>query len=265
MNVIKHHPNPIVLYVLLSSFSTLSLQTNAVRSAATMTTKPPMAKKVAHTMELFGDVRVDNYYWLRDDTRSSPEVLSYLQQENAYTQSLMSTTKKFEDEVYAEIRGRIKEDDVSAPVRRGPYYYYSRTLKGKEYVQHCRRLLPNADAPPSVHDTMPTGPDAPQEHIILDENLKAQSHDYYSIGAFKVNFLSFFFFNLILFNLPFKFISFIILISRLVPITSWWLMPRTLKEMRYILSMLLTLKLGLLWINLLWLSLPIFSGLVMGI
>ncbi|BBG94717.1 Prolyl oligopeptidase family protein [Prunus dulcis] len=150
---------------------------------------PPMAKKVEHKMEMFGDVRVDNYYWLRDDSRSNPDVLSYLQQENAYTQFLMSGTKKFEDELYAEIRGRIKEDDISAPERKGPYYYYRRTLKGKEYVQRCRRLIPNfeAEAPPSVYDTMPTGPDAPPEHVILDENIKAQHHDYYSIAAFKVS------------------------------------------------------------------------------
>ncbi|ONI32147.1 hypothetical protein PRUPE_1G351200 [Prunus persica] len=150
---------------------------------------PPMAKKVEHKMEMFGDVRVDNYYWLRDNSRSNPDVLSYLQQENAYTQFLMSGTKKFEDELYAEMRGRIKEDDISAPERKGPYHYYQRTLKGKEYVQHCRRLIPNfeAEAPLSVYDTMPTGPDAPTEHVILDENIKAQNHDYYSIAAFKVS------------------------------------------------------------------------------
>ncbi|KAK4608783.1 hypothetical protein RGQ29_002256 [Quercus rubra] len=148
---------------------------------------PPMAKKVSQLMEMFGDERVDNYYWLRDDSRSNPEVLSYLKQENHYTHSIMSDTKKFEDDLYAEIRGRIKEDDVSAPVRRGAYYYYHRTLEGKEYVQYCRSAVPNPDAPPSVHDTMPM-PDAPHnEHIILDENVKAQSHLFYRIAAFKVS------------------------------------------------------------------------------
>lgn len=147
---------------------------------------PPVAKKVKHEMELFGDVRVDNYYWLRDDTRTSPDVLSYLKQENDYTESMMQGTKHFEDQIYAEIRGRIKEDDVSAPVRRGSYYYYERTSEGKEYVQHCRRIIPNAGAPASVHDTMPEGTDSP-EHVILDENIKAKEHTYYSIGAFKVS------------------------------------------------------------------------------
>ena len=147
----------------------------------------PAAKKVKHEMELFGDVRIDNYYWLRDDSRSSPEVLSYLQAENAYTDFIMSGTKHLEDQIYADTRGRIKEDDISAPVRRGAYYYYKRTLEGKEYVQHCRRLVSPVEALPSVYDTMPTGPDAPHEHVILDENTKAQEHTYYSIGAFKVS------------------------------------------------------------------------------
>ena len=114
-------------------------------------------------------------------------------------------TKKFEDEIYAEIRGRIKEDDISAPLRKGPYYYYSRTLEGKKYVQHCRRPLPNREAPPSVHDTMPTGPDAPPEHVILDENDKAQELGFYSISAFKVGYDQLDIVNLVLNALAFLF------------------------------------------------------------
>ena len=101
-------------------------------------------------------------------------------------------TKHLENQIYAEIRGRIKEDDISVPLRKGPYYYYQRTLEGKEYVQYCRRLVPNVEVPPSVYETMPTGPSAPPEHVILDENIKAQEHAYYSIGAFKVRKFSFF-------------------------------------------------------------------------
>jgi oligopeptidase B len=97
----------------------------------------------------------------------------------------LADAKQLEDEIFAEIRGRIKEDDIDAPLRKGQYYYYERTLTGKEYAQHCRRLVPT-DGPVTVHDVMPTGPDAPAEHIILDENVKAEGHDYYSIGAFKV-------------------------------------------------------------------------------
>ena len=116
-------------------------------------------------------------------------------------------TKKFEDEIYAEIRGRIKEDDISAPLRKGPYYYYARTLEGKEYVQYCRRPVPHLDVPPSVHDTMPTGPDAPPEHVILDENVKAQEHDFYSIGAFKVSYDQLYIVNLVLNGFAFLFLK----------------------------------------------------------
>ncbi|CAI9289254.1 unnamed protein product [Lactuca saligna] len=167
--------------------TTCSSQTSAMAATDTKNLQPPVAKKVKHEMEMFGDVRVDNYYWLRDDSRSNPEILSHLQQENAYTDFIMSGTKHLEDRIYAELRSRIKEDDISAPVRKGPYYYYERTLEGKEYVQHCRRLVENNGDVPSVHDSMPTGPEAPPEHVILDENVKAKEHAYYSIGAFKVS------------------------------------------------------------------------------
>ncbi|KAG6520120.1 protease 2-like [Zingiber officinale] len=148
--------------------------------------KPPVAKKVRHEMEMFGDVRVDNYYWLRDDSRTDPEVLGYLKEENAYTELLMSDVKAYQNILYSEIRGRIKEDDITVPIRRGGYYYYERTLEGKEYVQHCRRPIKD-NAVPSVTDIMSVESEAPEEHVILDENIKAEGKDYYSIGAFKVS------------------------------------------------------------------------------
>lgn len=148
---------------------------------------PPVAKKEKYEMEMFGDVRVDNYYWLRDDSRSNPDVLSHLRAENSYVDFIMSGTKEFEDKLYAEIRGRIKEADVSVPLRRGDYYYYETTEEGKEYIQHCRRPVSDKAALISVHDTMPTGPDAPPQHVILDENVQAQQHEYYCVNAFEVS------------------------------------------------------------------------------
>ena len=95
-------------------------------------------------------------------------------------------TKEFENKLYVEIRGRIKEADVSVPLRRGDYYYYETTEEGKEYAQHCRRPVSDKAAQISVHDTMPTGPDAPPQHVILDENVQAQQHEYYCVNAFEV-------------------------------------------------------------------------------
>ncbi|KAK8923403.1 hypothetical protein KSP39_PZI019828 [Platanthera zijinensis] len=136
-------------------------------------------------MEMFGDVRVDDYYWLRDDSHSNPEILSYLKAENDYTNQSMSSVKQFEDQLYAEMVARTKEEvGISAPIRRGSYYYYERTLVGKDYKLYCRRLITNDTCSPSVYDVMPTGPEAPTEHVILDENIKAQGHKHYYLGAF---------------------------------------------------------------------------------
>ncbi|ERN10239.1 hypothetical protein AMTRI_Chr09g31950 [Amborella trichopoda] len=149
--------------------------------------EPPVAKKLKHEMEMFGDVRIDNYYWLRDDSRSNPEVLSYLNQENSYTESVMSEIKSLQDEIYTELRGRIKEDDITVPSRKGCYFYYDKNLEEKQYVQHCRRRIPEGEGPGSVHELMPTGPDAPEEEILLDENVRSQGHEYYRVGAFEIS------------------------------------------------------------------------------
>ncbi|URE20368.1 Prolyl oligopeptidase, N-terminal beta-propeller domain [Musa troglodytarum] len=171
---------------LVASFSHTSVSSSISAATAPSMAKPPTAKKVKHEMEMFGDVRADDYYWLRDDSRSDPDVLSYLKEENAYTDLVLSDVKQFQDQLYTEIRGRIKEDDITVPIRRGGYYYYKRTLKGKEYVQHCRwRIRDGGTA--SVFDVMSTGPEASEEQLILDENIKAEGCDYYSIGAFKVS------------------------------------------------------------------------------
>ncbi|CAN0857866.1 Protease 2 [Linum grandiflorum] len=165
-----------------------SLASSSMMSTPTTTDSPlppPKANKIDHRMEMFSDVRVDSYYWLRDDARCNPQVLSYLEQENAYTDSVMADTKGFEEQLFAELRGRIKEADVSVPTRKGDYYYYKRTLEGKEYVQRCRRRAVSTDY--SVHDVMPSGPEDPPEHVILDENINALPHQYYSIGAFTVS------------------------------------------------------------------------------
>ncbi|XP_074274160.1 uncharacterized protein LOC141597996 [Silene latifolia] len=167
-------------------------QLSTMATAATEAAKiisAPLAKKEKHEIDMFGDVRVDNYYWLRDDTRSNPDVLSHLRLENSFVDSFMSGTKEFEEQLYKEIRGRIKEDDVSVPVRRGNFYYYRRTLEGEEYVRYCRRAVSDTETKleQSVFDTMPDGPDAPPEHVILDENVNAKEHDYYCVDAFAVS------------------------------------------------------------------------------
>ena len=84
-----------------------------------------------------GDVRQDDYYWLRE--KDDPEVIAYLKAENAYTDAVMKPTAAFQETLYAEMLARIKEDDQSVPYRRGGYFYYSRTEKGKQYPIYCRK------------------------------------------------------------------------------------------------------------------------------
>jgi oligopeptidase B len=117
---------------------------------------PPIAKALSFP---------DPYSWLRD--RSDPDVLVYLEAENAYTDEVMKPAAALQQELYDEILGRIKEDDTSVPVKNGDWLYYNRTEKGKPYPIHCRKAL---------------SPDAP-EHVILDSNQLAEGHEYFRLGA----------------------------------------------------------------------------------
>jgi oligopeptidase B len=120
----------------------------------------PVARPMPHQLEAHGHVRVDDYYWLRE--RDDPEVLAYLAAENAYTEAVMGPTKAFEDRLYDEIIGRIKQEDLSVPYLQDGYYYYVRFEEGKEYPLHCRRRgSPDAD-----------------EELMLDVNRVAEGHDF---------------------------------------------------------------------------------------
>lgn len=101
------------------------------------TLKPPIAPIVPHTENRHGTQVIDNYYWLRE--KSNPKVTSYLNAENAYTTAITAPLKPFEDALYQEMLGHIKQTDLSVPVHRGPYLYYTRTEEGKQYPIYCRR------------------------------------------------------------------------------------------------------------------------------
>jgi len=98
---------------------------------------PPVAEIVSDTFVNFGKQRIDNYYWLKD--KNNPKVIEYLKAENAYTETVMASTKELQESIYNEIVGRIKEDDESYPTFSDGYYYYNRTEKGKQYHTYCRR------------------------------------------------------------------------------------------------------------------------------
>jgi oligopeptidase B len=132
-----------------------------------MDASPPIANMIPKQLICHGDVRVDNYYWLRE--RDNPEVLAYLEAENRYTEHVMEPVKDLQQKLYEEMLGRIHEDDSGVPFPLGSFLYYTRTEKGKAYPIHCRRL-----------------PDGP-EQIIFDENEIALGHKFFSLGNFEVS------------------------------------------------------------------------------
>ncbi len=130
---------------------------------------PPRAEVRPHRLEKHGDVRIDNYYWLNQ--REDPEVIAYLNAENAHTAAVMGHTKTLQEELFEEIKGRIKQNDESVPYRDKNYYYYSRFLEGKQYRVHCRRRGA-LDGP---------------EQIMLDVNDVAAGKPYCSVRGLKVS------------------------------------------------------------------------------
>jgi len=133
------------------------------------TITPPVAR-ISHKADtLHGDIRIDDYFWLRE--RSSPEVIEYLEDENKYTGAMMKHTEKFQQQLYKELLGRIKETDLSVPYKLDNYYYYSRTEEGKQYPIYCRKKG-TLDA---------------DEEILLDQNELAAGHEYLELGVYKVS------------------------------------------------------------------------------
>src|SRR4030067_711683 len=128
---------------------------------------PPIAKAMSKADTLFGDIRIDNYFWLRD--KANPEVIKYLEAENAYTDSMTAHLKRLQDGLYDEMVDRLVETDTAAPVQIDNYYYYTRTVKDQQYPIYCRK------------EVTPSG----GEEILLDPN--ELNYKYISLGAFKVS------------------------------------------------------------------------------
>ena len=130
---------------------------------------PPVAEIKPDTFVEFNQQRIDNYYWMKNKT--DPKVIDYLNAENAYTETVMASTKDLQETIYDEILGRMKEDDESYPSFRNGYYYYSRTETGKQYATHCRRK-----------GTM----DAPEE-IIFDLNAMGEGKPAFIFRGYSIS------------------------------------------------------------------------------
>ena len=132
--------------------------------------KPPVAKKEPKVLKIHGYEIVDNYAWLRDrNDKKNPEIIKYLEAENAYTEAHMGPHKEFADNLYKEMLGRIKQTDLSVPYKLGDYWYFNRTEEGKQYPTYLRSRSKD-------------GKDA---EVLLDQNEMAKGFKYFSIGAFE--------------------------------------------------------------------------------
>jgi oligopeptidase B len=136
---------------------------------------PPAAPRKDHTQVFHGRSFVDPYYWLRE--KGTPDVLTYLEAENAYLEATSADLKPFSETLYQELLGRIKQTDLSVPTRVSGFYYYRRTVEGLQYPIRCRKP---AAADGSLHE------DAP-EQVLLDQNEMAKGKAFLSIGEFEVS------------------------------------------------------------------------------
>lgn len=130
---------------------------------------PPIAESIPHEMLSHGDSRIDPYYWLRE--KESEKTLRYLREENAYREEMMRDSEAFQEQLFREIKGRLKEDDQSVPYFKNGYWYYVRYNQGQEYPLYCRKA-----------ETL----EHPEE-ILLDVNQLAEGHDYYQVGGMSVS------------------------------------------------------------------------------
>lgn len=134
-----------------------------------MNPTPPIAKEINKVLEIHNDQRIDPYYWLNE--RENPEVISYLEEENKYSNEVLKSTEKFQQKLFDEMKGRIKEDDLSVPYYYNDYWYITKYEKGKEHPIYTRK-----------HKTLDS-----KEEIILDVNELAKNYKYYQVSGISIS------------------------------------------------------------------------------
>lgn len=129
----------------------------------------PVAGKRPHRLEAHGEVRIDDYYWLRE--RDNPDVVAYLEAENRYAEAVLSHTAELQEKLFREITGRIRQDDDTVPYLKDGYWYYERYGEGDEYPVYARRR---------------GSPEAPEE-VVLDANALAAGHEFFTMWMVEVS------------------------------------------------------------------------------
>jgi oligopeptidase B len=143
---------------------------------------PPVAKRIPSERTHHGDTFVDEYAWLT--AKDDPDTIAFLEAENVYTEALTSGQEGLRAAIFSEIKARTKETDLSVPVRDGGWWYYARSIEGKQYLLHCRRAVRPDDAgPPMTEDGGPLD----GEVVLLDGNELAGDSPFFRLGAFDVS------------------------------------------------------------------------------
>jgi oligopeptidase B len=144
--------------------------------------EPPAAQRIPSERTFHGDTFNDEYAWLAD--KENPETIAFLEAENAYTEAMTAGQAGLRDEIFAEIKARTQETDLSVPTRKGGWWYYARTVAGQQYPVHCRRAArPDDTGPPLSEDGSPLE----GEEVLLDGNELAGDERFFSMGAFGVS------------------------------------------------------------------------------
>jgi len=162
-----------VLTIIISVIFTVSCTDERKEERNNMTesqakAKAPKAKKIPQDLKIHDDHRIDNYYWLNE--RENQDVIDYLNEENAYYEAMTSHTTKFQEDLFEEMKSRIKEDDESVPYKKNGYFYITRFEKGLQYPIYTRKKE-NLEAP---------------EEIIVDVNKMAEGYEYYALSGLNV-------------------------------------------------------------------------------
>src|SRR5438270_8261286 len=145
---------------------------------------PPHAPRHPRQLEAHGRARTDDWYWLRD--RDDPAVIAYLEAENAYTDAVMAPTVPLQEKLFEEIRARVQETDAGPPARSGGWWYYSRTVEGRQYPIMCRRPDPDRGLATAQVAAAARGGRPDDEEVVLDGSGLGQG-DCLAVGGFDVS------------------------------------------------------------------------------
>ena len=152
----------------MNKFISLSLSILILNGCYEMSiNNPPKPKKTPYKLEAHGDIRIDDYYWMRDDTRSDPELISYLESENDYFQNWRDSNIDYESSIYKELKSMIPDEEETLRVKDGSFYYYSRIKASEQYSTYYRNST--------------------NEEILLDVNKEAEGKEFYNVAGLNIS------------------------------------------------------------------------------